>query len=82
MQSAYDRNDYVLIHLDNIYPWQQGNFERHSRREVTHFNTTYDYGSIMHYRYMRISIKAYVTKKMSINSVLFSVRMRLVPMAK
>lgn len=26
-----------------------GNFEKYSNKEVTHFNTTYDYYSVMHY---------------------------------
>lgn len=49
MQSAYDRNDYVTIQWDNILPRTKNNFNKYTSKEVTHFNTTYDYGSVMHY---------------------------------
>lgn len=49
MQSAYDRDDYVKIHWENIKRGTKGNFEKYSNKQVTHFNTTYDYYSIMHY---------------------------------
>ena len=49
MQSAYDRDEYVTIEWDNITPGLENNFEKYSSSEVTHFNTTYDYYSVMHY---------------------------------
>lgn len=49
MQSAYDRNEYVKIHWENIQPGLENNFEKYTNKEVTHFNTTYDYYSAMHY---------------------------------
>lgn len=49
MQSAYDRDEYVTIHWENIQPGTQGNFNKYTNAQVTHFNTTYDYFSVMHY---------------------------------
>lgn len=49
MQSAYDRDDYVTIHWENISSGLESNFEKYTSSEVSHFNTTYDYDSILHY---------------------------------
>lgn len=49
MQSAYDRDDFVEIKWDNIAPGSQRNFKKYTSQEVTHFNTTYDYYSVLHY---------------------------------
>lgn len=49
MQCAYDRNDYVKIHYENIKLGKEHNFKKYTSTEVTHFNTTYDYYSILHY---------------------------------
>lgn len=49
MQSAYDRDDYVKIEWDNITPGMEHNFNKYNSSVVSHFNTTYDYGSVMHY---------------------------------
>lgn len=49
MHSAHDRDDYVFIHWNNVIPWMTGNFMKYASYEVSHFNTTYDYESIMHY---------------------------------
>lgn len=49
MQSAYDRDDYVKIHCENIMKGAEFNFEKFTNKQVSHFNTTYDYYSIMHY---------------------------------
>lgn len=49
MQSAYDRDDYVTIHWENMKNGTESNFEKYTNKEVTHFNTTYDYYSVMHY---------------------------------
>ena len=49
MQCAYDRDDYIKIHWENIKPGKEHNFKKYTSTEVTHFNTTYDYYSILHY---------------------------------
>lgn len=49
MQSAYDRDEYVTIVWDKISPGKGGNFKKYTNTEITHFNTTYDYYSVMHY---------------------------------
>lgn len=49
MQSAHDRDDYVTIVWDKISPGKEHNFNKYTNTEVTHFNTTYDYYSVMHY---------------------------------
>lgn len=49
MQSAYDRDDFVQIKWEHIIPEYKSNFERYDESEVTHFNATYDYDSILHY---------------------------------
>lgn len=49
MQCAYDRDDYVTIHWENMKNGTSGNFVKYNNKEVTHFNTTYDYYSVMHY---------------------------------
>lgn len=49
MQSAYDRNDYVTIVKENMLTFHKRNFIKYSSSEVSHFNTTYDYDSVLHY---------------------------------
>lgn len=49
MQNAYDRDEYVTVNWENVWPGKEHNFIKYSNTEVTHFNTTYDYASIMHY---------------------------------
>lgn len=49
MQSAYDRDDYVTIHWENISSGKEGNFKKYPSSQITHFNTTYDYDSVLHY---------------------------------
>lgn len=49
MQCVYDRDDYVTIRWENMKNGTLGNFVKYSNKEVTHFNTTYDYYSVMHY---------------------------------
>lgn len=49
MQSAYDRDDYVQIKWQHIIPGREHNFKRYDQTEITHFNATYDYDSILHY---------------------------------
>lgn len=49
MQSAYDRDEYVTIHWENMQSGTEHNFNKYTNAQVTHFNTTYDYFSVMHY---------------------------------
>lgn len=49
MQSAYDRDEYVTIVWENITPGLEHNFNKYNNSKITHFNTTYDYYSVMHY---------------------------------
>lgn len=49
MQSAYDRDEYVKIQWDHIIEGREYNFQKFSSNQVSHFNSTYDYGSLMHY---------------------------------
>lgn len=49
MQSAYDRDEYVTIVWDNISSGKENNFNKYNNSAITHFNTTYDYYSVMHY---------------------------------
>lgn len=49
MHASHDRDDYVFIKWNSIIPWMTSDFMKYSRSEVTHFNTTYDYDSLMHY---------------------------------
>lgn len=49
MQSAHDRDDYVKIEWDNLMSGAAGNFMKYPSDKVSHFNTTYDYDSVLHY---------------------------------
>lgn len=49
MQCTYDRDEYVKILWENIEPHHEHNFQKYTNAQVTNFNTTYDYYSIMHY---------------------------------
>lgn len=49
MQSTYDRDEFVTIHWENVIEGVENNFQKYTSSEVTHFNTTYDYYSVMHY---------------------------------
>lgn len=49
MQSAYDRDEYVQIQWDHIATGKEHNFLKYNSNKVSHFNSTYDYGSVMHY---------------------------------
>ena len=46
-QSRSDRDDYVTIHENNIYPGRENNFKKCAK--CWHFNMPYGYDSIMHY---------------------------------
>ncbi|XP_063698166.1 seminal metalloprotease 1-like [Culicoides brevitarsis] len=49
MQSAADRDDYVEIKWENIWPGTEHNFEKYNTTVVTDFDVKYDYNSVMHY---------------------------------
>ncbi|KAK3590316.1 hypothetical protein CHS0354_027619 [Potamilus streckersoni] len=44
-----NRDDYVEIILDNVYPSYRNQFSKYSSQEVDQMNLPYDYSSIMHY---------------------------------
>ncbi|KAF2881015.1 hypothetical protein ILUMI_25163 [Ignelater luminosus] len=47
-QSRWDRDKFVKIHLENIIPHFQSNFDKQSLENTT-YSFEYDYDSIMHY---------------------------------
>lgn len=49
MQSAYERDEYVIIHWENIIPGMEHNFNRVNPNTTSQFNLPYDIFSIMHY---------------------------------
>lgn len=50
MQSSYDRDNYVRILYENIEVGREHNFNKYSSNQVSHFGTSYDLDSLMHYR--------------------------------
>jgi len=48
-QSRADRDDYITIKWDNIDPAMKQNFNKLSLSQITHLNTQYDCGSVLHY---------------------------------
>ncbi|KAL2735847.1 seminal metalloprotease 1-like [Vespula squamosa] len=48
-QSAANRDEWVVIHWDNIKPGKEHNFKKYDRNTVTDFGYPYDYDSVMHY---------------------------------
>ncbi|KAL8173175.1 UNVERIFIED_CONTAM: hypothetical protein K2H54_041574 [Gekko kuhli] len=48
-QARTDRDDYIKILWDHIFPDEVFNFQKYSNDHLTDFNTPYDYESIMHY---------------------------------
>lgn len=49
MQSSYNRDNYIRIKPENIKSDQIHNFYKYSNRHISHFGTSYDLDSIMHY---------------------------------
>ena len=48
-QSRHDRDDYVVIHWDNIKQYKDGNFHKLERDQATTLGLPYDVHSVMHY---------------------------------
>lgn len=49
MHSSYDRDNYIKIKYENIRGDKKKNFNKLAANEVSHFGTSYDLDSIMHY---------------------------------
>lgn len=49
MQSSHDRDDYVEIMWENIWPGAENNFAKFESDYVSNFDIPYDYNSVMHY---------------------------------
>lgn len=49
MQSSYDRDNYVRINFENIESGRENNFQMYPNSIVSHFQTSYDLDSLMHY---------------------------------
>ncbi|CAG0895811.1 unnamed protein product [Darwinula stevensoni] len=47
--TRFDRDDYVIIHWDNIMPGTESNFDIVTLTESQEFGVPYDFESIMHY---------------------------------
>lgn len=50
MQSSYDRDRFVRINFENIEKGRENNFHKYSSSVVSHFRTSYDLDSLLHYR--------------------------------
>lgn len=50
MQSSFDRDNYVRINFENVEAGREHNFRLYNNRMVSHFGTSYDYDSLLHYR--------------------------------
>ena len=48
-QSRHDRDDYVVIHWDNIKQYKDGNFHKVNKDQATTLGLPYDVHSVMHY---------------------------------
>ncbi|CAK8678214.1 unnamed protein product [Clavelina lepadiformis] len=48
-QSRPDRDEHITIHLDDIKSEYHHNFKSRGRDSVRSFNSSYDFGSVMHY---------------------------------
>lgn len=49
MQSSHDRDEFVRINFQNIARGMEHNFNKYPSTYVSHFGTSYDLDSIMHY---------------------------------
>ncbi|XP_064594609.1 zinc metalloproteinase nas-15-like isoform X2 [Liolophura sinensis] len=48
-QSRYDRDNYVIVHWDNVQHGREHDFNKHSSSDMDLLGQPYDYGSVMHY---------------------------------
>lgn len=49
MHSSFDRDDYVTINWDNIVDDRKSEFVKYESNQVSHFGSSYDLISLMHY---------------------------------
>ncbi|CAK1599449.1 unnamed protein product [Parnassius mnemosyne] len=49
MQSTYNRDDYVRVMWENVFPGMEHNFERYESNIVQNLGVPYEYTSCMHY---------------------------------
>lgn len=61
MQSSFDRDNYVKINFGNMQAGKEHNFRMYNNRIVSHFGTSYDYDSLMHYSRTAFSSKGQPT---------------------
>ncbi|XP_077999237.1 meprin A subunit alpha-like [Glandiceps talaboti] len=47
--SRYDRDDHVTVHLENVIPGKENNFDKVDENRSDTLGVAYDYGSVMHY---------------------------------
>lgn len=48
-QSRPDRDDYIVIHYDNIQEWAVNNFNKYTTSQIETHEVPYDIASVMHY---------------------------------
>jgi len=48
-QSRYDRDDFVIIHFENVEESKRHNFNKVSDKQSSVYGVTYNYESVMHY---------------------------------
>ncbi|KAL7645895.1 UNVERIFIED_CONTAM: hypothetical protein RMT77_002792 [Armadillidium vulgare] len=60
-QSRPDRDEFVIIHHENIYPGTERNFEKYDTNVVDTYGLPYDYLSVMHYSQYAFSKNGKIT---------------------
>jgi len=80
-QNRYDRDNYVVVHMDNVPSARKDDFAKLSSSEMTTLGTPYDFQSIMHYSPYIFAVdgsKPTITPKLSLaNGVQIGQRLRL-----